>query len=80
MIYYITAFASGLLNSANRMANVRAGRLFGTENGARINYAGAAALSRFLLLLLGNGPLLFARFRGGPIWAVSAGCSRSFCR
>ena len=34
MIYYLTALINGFFNSVNRMTNVRAGKLFGTANGA----------------------------------------------
>ena len=34
MIYYLTALINGFFNSINRMTNVRAGKLFGTANGA----------------------------------------------
>ena len=41
MIYYLTALINGFFNSVNRMTNVRAGKLFGTANGALINYVEA---------------------------------------
>ena len=52
-MYYLIAFASGLLNTMNRMTNVKAGRVFGTANGALINY-GEATLISSVLMLAGN--------------------------
>ena len=48
MIYYLTALLNGFFNSINRMTNVRAGKLFGTANGALINYVEATVLSLLL--------------------------------
>lgn len=76
MIYYLTAFLNGLLNSANRMSNVKAGKLFGTGNGALINYAEATVLSLFLLLLLGKGKeLSFGAVAAVPWWVYLGGVS-----
>ena len=55
MIYYLTAIINGFFNSVNRMTNVRAGKLFGTANGALINYVEATVLSLLLMLVLKNG-------------------------
>lgn len=55
MIYYLTALINGFFNSVNRMTNVRAGKLFGTANGALINYVEATVLSLLLMLVLKNG-------------------------
>ena len=55
MIYYLTALINGFFNSINRMTNVRAGKLFGTANGALINYVEATVLSLLLMLVLKNG-------------------------
>ena len=55
MIYYLTALINGFFNSINRMTNVRAGKLFGTANGALINYVEATVLSLLLMLVLQNG-------------------------
>ena len=52
MIYYLTALINGFFNSVNRMTNVRAGKLFGTANGALINYVEATVLSLLLMLVL----------------------------
>ena len=51
MIYYLTALINGFFNSVNRMTNVRAGKLFGTANGALINYVEATVLSLLLMLV-----------------------------
>ena len=51
MIYYLTALINGFFNSINRMTNVRAGKLFGTANGALINYVEATVLSLLLMLV-----------------------------
>ena len=45
LVYYIAAFVNGFFNSVNRMTNVRAGKLFGTANGALINYVEATVLA-----------------------------------
>ena len=55
MIYYLTALINGFFNSINRMTNVRAGKLFGTANGALINYVVAIVLSLLLRLVLNIG-------------------------
>ena len=55
MIYYLTALLNGFFNSINRMTNVRAGKLFGTANGALINYVEATVLSLLLGFVLKNG-------------------------
>ena len=55
MIYYLPALITGFFNSVNRMTNVRAGKLFGTANGALINYVEATVLSLLLMLVLKNG-------------------------
>ena len=55
MIYYLTALINGFFNSINRMTNVRAGKLFGTANGALINYVEATVLSLLLMLVLKKG-------------------------
>ena len=52
MIYYLTALLNGFFNSINRMTNVRAGKLFGTANGALINYVEATVLSLLLVFVL----------------------------
>lgn len=84
MIYYLTALINGFFNSVNRMTNVRAGKLFGTANGALINYVEATVLSLLLMLVLKTGrscrgAILYPS-HGGCISEASAGCWRSFCR
>ncbi len=69
MIFYLTAFFNGLLNTVNRLTNVEAGKRFGTENGALINYIEATFLSLFLIFLMGNGPELSAsHLKTVPFW------------
>lgn len=84
MIYYLTALINGFFNSVNRMTNVRAGKLFGTANGALINYVEATVLSLLLMLVLKNGKscrgAILYPSHGGCISEASAGCWRSFCR
>ena len=60
MIYYLTALLNGFFNSINRMTNVRAGKLFGTANGALINYVEATVLS--LLLVFVRTPYIYVGF------------------
>ena len=73
-IFYITAFLNGLLNSVNRMINVQAGRVFGTANGALINYFEATVLSLLLILLKGNmGELSFTHIASVPFWVYLGG-------
>lgn len=55
MIYYITAFANGLLNTVNKMVNVKAAECLGTTNGAFINYIEATVISFCLIYVSGNG-------------------------
>ena len=69
MIYYLTALINGFFNSINRMTNVRAGKLFGTANGALINYVEATVLSLLLMLVLKNGnELAWGHIVGVPWW------------
>ena len=72
MIYYLTALINGFFNSVNRMTNVRAGKLFGTANGALINYVEATVLSLLLMLVLKNGQESFATIDLALIDLVSA--------
>ncbi len=70
MIYYITAFFNGLLNTVNRLTNVEAGKCFGTGNGALINYIEASFLSLFLIYATGNGAELYpSHMTAVPFWA-----------
>ena len=55
MIYILTSLANGFFNSINRMTNVRAGKIFGTGNGALINYVQATVLSLLLIFVLRDG-------------------------
>lgn len=84
MIYYLTALINGFFNSINRMTNVRAGKLFGTANGALINYVEATVLSLLLMLVLKMGTnwhgAISSASRGGCISGVFADCWHSFCR
>lgn len=69
MIYYLTALINGFFNSINRMTNVRAGKLFGTANGALINYVEATVLSLLLMLVLKNGnELAWGHIVCAPWW------------
>lgn len=55
MIYILTSLANGFFNSINRMTNVRAGKIFGTGNGALINYVQATVLSLLLIFVMRDG-------------------------
>ena len=55
MIYILTSLANGFFNSLNRMTNVRAGKIFGTGNGALINYVQATVLSLLLIFVMRDG-------------------------
>ena len=69
MIYYLTALANGFFNSINRMTNVKAGKLFGTANGALINYVEATVLSLLLIFVLKDGTeLSWGRIVSVPWW------------
>lgn len=69
MIYYLTALANGFFNSVNRMTNVKAGKLFGTANGALINYVEATVLSLLLVFVLKDGTeLSWGRIVSVPWW------------
>ena len=70
MIYWIVAFLNGFCNSINKMMNVKAGQVFGTANGALINYIEATFLSFVLIFLTGKGAELSAQnVSGVPLWA-----------
>ena len=73
MIYYLTALINGFFNSVNRMTNVRAGKLFGTANGALINYVEATVLSLLLMLVLKNGKELSWGYIVSVPWWVYLG-------
>ena len=69
MIYWIVAFFNGFFNSINKMMNVKAGQVFGTANGALINYIEATFLSLALLFLTGRGAELSAENMSRvPLW------------
>ena len=70
MVYWIVAFFNGFFNSINKMMNVKAGQVFGTANGALINYIEATFLSFVLIFLTGKGAELSAQnVSGVPLWA-----------
>ena len=69
MVYWIVAFFNGFFNSINKMMNVKAGQVFGTANGALINYIEATFLSLALLFLTGRGAELSAENMARvPLW------------
>lgn len=69
MIYYLTSLFNGFFNSINRMTNVRAGKLFGTANGALINYVEATVLSLLLIFVLKDGQeLSWGHITSVPWW------------
>lgn len=69
MVYWIVAFFNGFCNSINKMMNVKAGQVFGTANGALINYIEATFLSLALLFLTGKGVELSAEnMARAPLW------------
>ena len=69
MVYWIVAFFNGFCNSINKMMNVKAGQVFGTANGALINYIEATFLSLALLFLTGRGAELSAEnMARAPLW------------
>ena len=73
-MYYLIAFASGLLNTMNRMTNVKAGRVFGTANGALINYGEATVLSLILIVVMGNkNELALGHIASAPRWVYCGG-------
>jgi transporter family-2 protein len=73
-LYYVTAFLNGFFNSINKMTNVKAGQLFGTANGAIINYIEATFLSLALVYLTGSGAeLTSAHLASVPLWVYLGG-------
>ena len=69
MVYWIVAFFNVFFNSINKMMNVKAGQVFGTANGALINYIEATFLSLALLFLTGKGAELSAEnMARAPLW------------
>lgn len=73
MLHALVAVCNGFFNSVNRMTNVRAGKIFGTGNGALINYVEATVLSLLLIFLLGDGPELRWGHIAAVPWWVYAG-------
>ena len=74
MIYYLTALINGFFNSINRMTNVRAGKLFGTANGALINYLEATVFAIALVFITGKGAELSpAHMASVPLWVYLGG-------
>ena len=70
MIYILTSLANGFFNSINRMTNVRAGKIFGTGNGALINYVQATVLSLLLIFVMRDGnELSWGHIVSVPWWA-----------
>ena len=70
MIYILTSLANGFFNSVNRMTNVRAGKIFGTGNGALINYVQATVLSLLLIFVMRDGnELSWGHIVSVPWWA-----------
>ena len=55
MLHALLAVCNGFFNSVNRMTNVRAGKIFGTGNGALINYVQATVLSLLLIFVMRDG-------------------------
>lgn len=74
IFYYIVAFLHGFFNSVNKMMNVKAGQIFGTANGALINYIEATILSVALVFLTGNGAeLSLSHIASVPLWVYLGG-------
>ena len=55
MFVYFVSIANGLLNTVNKMVNVRAGQCLGKARGSLVNYAEASIISLCLIFVLGNG-------------------------
>ena len=69
MIYWFVAFLNGFCNSINKMMNVKAGQVFGTANGALINYIEGTFLSLALIFLTGKSAELSEQNMAGvPLW------------
>lgn len=74
MIYFFISFLIGAANAVNRMLNVKAGRVFGTVNGALINYFEATFLALALVFMTGSGAqLLPGHLQTVPVWAYLGG-------
>ena len=67
MIYLVVALIIGAANCVNRMVNVKAGQVFGTANGALINYLEATVIT-------GKGAELSpAHMASVPLWVYLGG-------
>lgn len=74
MIYLVIAMCIGVANAVNRAINVRAGQVFGTANGALINYLEATILALALVFLTGKGAELApAHMAQVPLWVYLGG-------
>ena len=74
MIYLIVALIIGAANCVNRMVNVKAGQVFGTANGALINYLEATVLAIALVFITGKGAELSpAHLASVPLWVYLGG-------
>lgn len=74
MLYWMVAFLNGFGNSVNKMMNVKAGQIFGTANGALINYVEATFLSLALVFLTGKGAELDTQsIARVPLWVYLGG-------
>ena len=68
MIYYLTALINGFFNSVNRMTNVRAGKLFGTANGALFTRVGRIQFMLLMLVLKNGKELSWGYIVSVPWW------------
>lgn len=73
-MFAVLSFLYGCVNTVSKMLNVKAGRIFGTVNGALINYLEATVFSLVLVFLLSGGQeLLPAHLRSVPLWMYLGG-------
>ena len=74
MVYFLIAMCIGVANAVNRAINVKAGQVFGTANGALINYLEATFLALALVFITGKGAELSpAHMASVPLWAYLGG-------
>lgn len=74
MIYLVVALIIGAANCVNRMVNVKAGQVFGTANGALINYLEATVLALALVFITGRGAELSPEHLASvPLWVYLGG-------
>lgn len=67
---YLVSFLNGLLNSVNKMTNVKAGQCFGSAKGSLINYLEATFLSLALVFMTSDpAELAPAHVFSVPAWA-----------